>query len=252
NFSAFVGIPEEEILDARALTMIHPDDVGRIAVDFRHLLQAKNVRTKPFRFRYKQSEWRCVQRVATNLLDDPDVRGIVVNSADVTSVISAHKALEQSNERFKLVLKAGSESIYDYDLLTKAVFLSETFEETFGIRVDSEKSNFQTIQKRVHPEDLNRAMRVFRNALENPDVSTWTREYRLRKGDGTYAFVRDRSIKVMDDSGKATRVVGALMDISEVHFFEKLLEIEKDFIESSIVGGVNEDELYLNYLSHLE
>jgi PAS domain S-box-containing protein len=252
NFSAYVGITEQEALSSNILTMIHPEDVRRITADFAWLLKTKTVRTKPFRFCHQQSEWRWVQSVATNLLDDPDVRGIVVNSADVTSVISAHQALEQSNERFRLVLQAGSESIYDYDLVTKAVFLSETFEEMFGISVDTEHENYQTIERLVHPDDLSKNRQQFREALENPKISVWTREYRLMKGDGTYAFVRDRSIKVMDESGRAIRVVGALMDISEVHFFQKLLEIEKDFIESSIVGGIEEEELYLTYLAQLE
>ncbi|WP_343851279.1 PAS domain-containing protein [Algoriphagus jejuensis] len=252
NFLTYFGFTEKEIIGKGAFELIHPEDLRRIQSDFQHLLKTKTVRTAPFRYRHRRDGWRWVQSVATNLLDDPDIQGVVVNSTDVTDLIKAQKALEKSNERFQLVLKAGSESIYDYDLVTKSIFLSETFEETFGIKVNKSKSEYRLIYERIHLDDLDRAMMEFREAVEDPEVTIWTREYRLRKGDGTYSHVRDRSIKLLDASGKAIRVVGAMMDISEINFFQKLLEIEKEFIESSLVGNIPENEQYRNYLVDLE
>ena len=37
-----------------------------------------------YRFRHKSGEWRTLEATGTNLLDDPAVGGIVINSRDVT------------------------------------------------------------------------------------------------------------------------------------------------------------------------
>jgi PAS domain S-box-containing protein len=252
NFQAYLGRTVQELAGKNAFEFIHPDDVGMILLDFQKIRDEKQVRGLPFRFRHQADGWRWVQSVATSLLDDPDIQGIVVNSVDVTAVIDAKTALEQSNERFKLALKAGSESIYDFNPVAQSTFISKTFEEDFGIKLGTEEENFQLIQDRIHPEDLGQAVREFQDALANPNISTWTREYRLLKGDGVYAHIRDRSIKQVDKSGKPIRVVGAMMDMSQMNFFEKLHDIEKEFIESSLVTGTDEKTLYRKYLLQLE
>lgn len=252
NYPAYLGFSVEELVGKNAFDFMHPEDLEQVQKEYSRIYQNRQVRSSPFRFRHQLEGWRWVQSVATNLLDDPDIHGIIINSVDVTALIEAQKAMEQSNERFKLALKAGSESIYDFNPKTSTVFLSETFEETFGIKIGTGEKNFQLIFDRIHPDDLDRAISEFRKAMENPDVVNWTREYRLLKGDGSYAFVRDRSIKLTDDKGRPVRVVGALMDLTQMYFFQKLGDIEKEFIESSLLTGSNEKELYRNYLLNLE
>lgn len=252
NYPAYLGFSEEELVGKNAFDFMHPEDLERVQEEYSGIYRKRQIRSSPFRFRHQAEGWRWVQSVATNMLDDPDIQGIVINSVDVTALIEAQKALEMSNERFTLALKAGSESIYDFNPKSNTVFLSETFEETFGIKIGTGEKNFQLIFDRIHPDDLDRSISEFRKAMENPEVTIWIREYRLLKGDGTYAFVRDRSIKLVDGKGKPVRVVGALMDMSRSYFFQKLGEIEKEFIESSLLPGSNEKDLYRKYLLNLE
>ncbi|MDQ2799312.1 MAG: SpoIIE family protein phosphatase, partial [Armatimonadota bacterium] len=48
-----------------------------------------------FRMRHRDGSWRLLEAICSNLLDDPSVRGIVVNSRDVTE----RRALEEERER---------------------------------------------------------------------------------------------------------------------------------------------------------
>ncbi|HSF55195.1 MAG TPA: PAS domain-containing protein, partial [Algoriphagus sp.] len=252
NYTAYLGFTVEELVGKNAFDFMHPEDLDRVQKEYSGIYKVRQVRSSPFRFRHQGEGWRWVQSVATNLLDDPDIQGIVINSVDVTALIESQKALEQSNERFKLALKAGSECIYDYNPLTHSLFLSETFEEAFGIKIKNGEENFQLILDNIHPEDQDFAIRDFQKKMKDPRVAIWTREYRLLKGNGSYAYVKDRSFKLMDDQGTPIRVVGALTDMSRFYFFQKLGEIEKEFIESSLVPGHREKDLYRNYLLHLE
>ena len=65
--------------------IVHPDD----ALQLRQLFstgtsQPGFIVTKEFRIRHKDGSWRIHEATAHNLLDDPAVRGIVVNSRDIT------------------------------------------------------------------------------------------------------------------------------------------------------------------------
>ena len=46
-------------------------------------------------------------------------------------------------------------------------------------------------------------------------ATRWGEEYRFLRGDGRYVFVFDRGYVLRDDEGRALRVIGAMLDISE-------------------------------------
>jgi diguanylate cyclase (GGDEF)-like protein/PAS domain S-box-containing protein len=65
--------------------LLHPDDRERAATFFRHAAQAPGV-TGPVEWRFRQSDgsWLHAEILATNLLRDTTVKGIVLNTRDVS------------------------------------------------------------------------------------------------------------------------------------------------------------------------
>ena len=61
-----------------------------------------------------------------------------------------------------------------------------------------------------------------KNTIYRSQENFWTDEYRYLRADGSIAFVVDRGIIIRDDNGKAYRVMGAMMDLTE----RKQLEAE--------------------------
>ena len=79
------GYTPEELIGKSPFEMVHPDDLS----DLRELFitgsrQPDFMVTREFRLRHKDGSWRIHEATAHNLLHDPAVRGIVVNSRDVT------------------------------------------------------------------------------------------------------------------------------------------------------------------------
>jgi PAS domain S-box-containing protein len=79
------GYTPEELIGKNPFEIVHPDDVA----DLRQLFttgtqQPGFIVTKEFRLRHKNGSWRIHEATAHNLLHDPAVRGIVVNSRDIT------------------------------------------------------------------------------------------------------------------------------------------------------------------------
>jgi PAS domain S-box-containing protein len=91
-----VGYDARERVQRHAAELVHPDDVARMTGVFNELLsgRAKTVQSE-VRARPKDGSWRTMQSTTTNLLDDPNARGIVIVSRDVTE----QRITEEANAR---------------------------------------------------------------------------------------------------------------------------------------------------------
>jgi diguanylate cyclase (GGDEF)-like protein/PAS domain S-box-containing protein len=84
------GYKPEEQVGTNAFGSVHPDDREQALNTFAEVLKRPGLHPPlEFRVPHKDGSWRYLEHVVNNLLDDPAVRGVVVNSWDVT----ARKAL---------------------------------------------------------------------------------------------------------------------------------------------------------------
>lgn len=80
-----LGYAPNEVIGHSAFDLIHPDDVLQLRAVFSHVTAHQGAAALVrFRFRHKNGSWRHFESTATNLLDNPAVAGVVVNSRDVT------------------------------------------------------------------------------------------------------------------------------------------------------------------------
>jgi diguanylate cyclase (GGDEF)-like protein/PAS domain S-box-containing protein len=63
------------------------------------------------RMRHADGSWRLVETAITNLLDDPDVEAVVVNSRDITERREAEQALRENEERFRTLVYGSGDVI---------------------------------------------------------------------------------------------------------------------------------------------
>jgi diguanylate cyclase (GGDEF)-like protein/PAS domain S-box-containing protein len=79
------GYRPEEQVGTNAFGSVHPDDKERALATFAAVLKRSGLYPAlEFRVPHKDGSWRYLEHVVNNLLDDPAVRGVVVNSWDVT------------------------------------------------------------------------------------------------------------------------------------------------------------------------
>jgi len=148
---------------------------------------------------------------------------------DLTAVRHAGEGLRTSEERFRLLTKAANDAIWDWDLITNAVWWSEGFETLFGYRREDVDPTVKSWTDYIHPEDLIRVTDGIHQIIEHGDES-WADEYRFRRQDGSYAYVLDRGHIIRDDAGKAVRMVGGMTDQTERKRAEEALhEVNEKF-----------------------
>ena len=129
-------------------------------------------------------------------------------------LILAIKNLEVSNLRFSLATKASYDAIWDWDLDSNHLYMGEGFKTIFGFDVNANPSVDFWFDY-IHPDDRERIQTSIENAVSNPKQDKWDEEFLLQRADGTYASVLDNCLIFRNHQGVATRVIGAIRDITE-------------------------------------
>lgn len=80
-----VGYPLDKYLGRNIFELIHPDDMTMSKALVVRLLDCPNDNiTAEIRLHHYHGTWRWIEVTGTNLLDDPSIRGIVLNYRDIT------------------------------------------------------------------------------------------------------------------------------------------------------------------------
>lgn len=99
--AAMFGKQPEEVTGSQAIHFIHEDDQEMIGGLLSEIASNRRLQTPPYRFRLQNGEYRWLQSIGTNLLDDPAVKGIVVNSKDITESVDYIHAIEEQNGKLR-------------------------------------------------------------------------------------------------------------------------------------------------------
>ena len=98
-----VGYKPEELLGKTALEYIHTDDLHLIKTAFSLLNTKKEVEAPPFRFRNKDGSWKWLEAIFTNVMNDENIDGYVIDARDITLRKEAQVDLEKSHSFYNSV-----------------------------------------------------------------------------------------------------------------------------------------------------
>lgn len=234
NYNDILGLNPSELMGENVYHFIHPDDIDRVKKEFLQLKEQKQVNIPPFRFRDSSGDYRWIQTVATNLLNNSAVKGIVTNSRNVTTIVEQAKEIEQVNERYQLAATATQDLIYDWDLRSNLVTRFHRGQKKLFGYAPSELNKREFWVEHIHPEDLPVEKKKLDLAMGNPEQSFIKTEYRFRKADGSYARVVDKGYILRDAEGKAIRLIGATSDVSELTAKKETLKIANNRFEMAM------------------
>ncbi|MBC6991058.1 PAS domain-containing protein [Hymenobacter sp. BT491] len=154
---------------------------------------------------------------------DRALRYLLCRAEDVTARLRMEQEGAFSKESYELLTRATHDTVWDVDLRRGSIWRNELFTERFGYPLGPEQATIEFWRSCVHPDDLAQLEARMNEALTGKD-NLLNVEYRLRKADGTWAYVADRAFIVRDAEGAATRLVGAMQDITDQRQAERELE----------------------------
>lgn len=215
---AVLGYDLMETTGRRGFDFVHPDDLSAVAEAFTAVLATPNA-TVPLelRVRHKTGIWRVLEATGTNLLHDPVVNGIVINSHDVT-------ARKESETRYRRV----SELVSDYafalhlDAQHNIVvdWLTENFAAVAGFPVEQLLGQPNAILAYIHADDHETIRRAL-TALQPGACTTY--EFRMVRPNAAERRMRSTVSALTNEAGGIT-IEGASRDITEVRESERKQE----------------------------
>ncbi len=242
--SSIIGINANELVGKNAFDFIHEDDRQRVVTQFNLLKRKKRVQISPFRFKNINNHWIWLETIATNMMDDPAVQGIISNSRDITLNINYNQKLKQNFERYESLAKATSDAIWDHDFeIDRTYIAGEGYKNLFGYNLANQFSEDLFWETRLHPSEKEHIIQHLNNLINDPNIIQSEMEYRFLKADGNYAHVRDRFF-IIRDNGKAVRMLGAKQDITR----QKIEEQEKEKLITELIQN-NKDLKQFSYIT---
>lgn len=128
-----------------------------------------------------------------------------------TRVEQALRASEARLARAQRVARMGS---WDWDVTADELHWSDETFRVLGLDERRAKASYDTFLRLVHPEDEVRVRRHMAAAMRN-ETCSGPLEYRIVRPDGDVRHVREQKEVTRDSSGRALRMIGTVMDITE-------------------------------------
>jgi PAS domain S-box-containing protein len=112
SVTSVLGYHPRELLGTNPLDFVHPEDLPHALRALEQVtLEGGMVRVGAIRARHKDGSWRTLEVIATNLIDDEDVHGIVLNYRDITERIAVEMELRRTHERCEKAFRNSPDSI---------------------------------------------------------------------------------------------------------------------------------------------
>lgn len=192
-----LGYKLEELIGKGIFDFIHRDDKESVIKIFRRLSK-KTAQAVPatVRFLHKDGSWHIMEATANNLLDNPSVRGIIVNYRDVTERQRAQEALKQREEHFRVMIENSLDDVAILDAKGTILYQSPSIERVLGYKLEEHKgaSAFDF----VHLDDKAYAIRVFAELIQTPG-SNYQGELRAKHRDGSWRTLEIMVRNFLDD-----------------------------------------------------
>ncbi|HVM31569.1 MAG TPA: PAS domain S-box protein [bacterium] len=166
---------------------IHPEDHANVRNVFEKLALAPGVTYRvELRARHKAGGWRYVEVAITNLLQDPAVRGWVINFWDITELKRAAEIVEKQEQYYRALTENTHELVVLLDREAVIRYATPSIQKILGYALaDRIGKNFLDW---VHPEDLYRTKEIFTQTYLATG-RTLAADFRARHRDGGWRFL---------------------------------------------------------------
>jgi PAS domain S-box-containing protein len=132
----------------------------------------------------------------------------------------AEAVLRESEERFRLLANTTPALIWMCDAEGRTTYLNE---RRFAFTGSDQNAGYgDTWMAYIHPDDLPAVNEAFSNAVKTRQ--SYTKEFRLRRSDGTYRWMFDVASPRLNDDGTFAGFIGSAIDITDQKLARQALQ----------------------------
>ncbi|HYP86959.1 MAG TPA: EAL domain-containing protein, partial [Polyangiaceae bacterium] len=144
---------------------------------------------------------------------DGKIVGLVGVAQDISEMVRTQEALRVSEERLRLAFLSSNSGLFDWNLETGETLYSPS-PDAIEHGGESVLHEFSSLQERIHPDDLPGLRAALDLHLERRQPLRGL-ELRARAASGEYRWYEISAQAAWNEAGKAVRLVGATLDITD-------------------------------------
>jgi two-component system cell cycle sensor histidine kinase/response regulator CckA len=230
-----LGFAPDEKVGADALAEVHPDDVERVREALRRLVEEPDRLLRlSYRVGHRDGSWRTLDTAAQNRLDDPLIRGIVVNSWDITE-------LEEQRRRTEFqaaLLEHVGQLVLAVDREGRVTYWNRAAEEKTGFAAE-EMLGRVILEEILEVEDQPRGLEARRTTVGG---EPWSGELAVRTKDGRTLQVQTTVSPMTDPDGTPAGRIAVGADVTDLRLAqeERLLAAERVRFQASLLDAVGQ------------
>jgi PAS domain S-box-containing protein len=206
------GFSPEEVIGTSGVDFIHPDDLEGVLADLTDIATVPDAtKIVEVRTRNKAGDWIWIEIRAANRLDDPFIRGIVLNYHDISARRAAKNLLIESESLLAEGQALSHVGSFTWDMVTDELAWSDEMYRLLGFEPDLKEASFEKLLERMHPDDREGFTDRCRTSVETGDPFEMETRYILPDGSLRWVFGRG---EVVTEDGRAVRLVGMSHDVT--------------------------------------
>lgn len=167
-----------------------------------------------FRLKHKSGKWIWVRDVGSVVEWTEDHRPLAMYGTheDITATVELNKQLREKDERLRLITENLNEVFWLRDADNKSLlYLSPSAFSLFGISNEELQQQPEKWLDLVHPDDLHEVKRVLQSQKAG---GSWEILFRLKRPNGSLAWIQSTSKAVFDENGTLVGHAGFSSDVS--------------------------------------
>ena len=231
------GLSFDKAIGYGWLEAVHEGDKQELGKGWERATEEQQLSTSEYRFVRPDGSVVWVLGQATPEKNAAnEVVGYVGTTTDITAIKEADREIKKSNERFELIAKATNDALWDWNLETGKLWGNEAHQHLYGLTLADPVPGQEEWKKRIHAEDRERTVKALENAKASA-VNSYVEEYRFYTENTGWMNVYGRTLIKRNNEGKALRLIGSMMDITERKKTEELLAANEKRFRKLVENG---------------